>query len=170
VNAFHVIGGVWAIWAITLTAIGVRREDFPSSRGQTLAVGAVSLLLAVGTISAGIITTALEDHGAGGHEAKAAEEPAGGGGGQTLRLSADPSQLRFDKAKLEARAGKVTIDMKNPAPIPHNVSLESDGEGKTVGQGGTSTVSAGLKPGEYVYYCSVPGHREAGMEGTLTVR
>jgi plastocyanin len=44
-----------------------------------------------------------------------------------------------------------------------------DDEGRTVGQGGTSTVSASLKPGTYTFYCSVPGHREGGMEGKLTV-
>jgi uncharacterized cupredoxin-like copper-binding protein len=31
-------------------------------------------------------------------------------------------------------------------------------------------VSAQLKPGNYTFYCSVPGHRQAGMQGTLTVK
>jgi plastocyanin len=170
VNAFHVIGSVFALWALTVTAIGVTREDFPRSGTPTLAVGAISVLLCASTISAGIITTALDEH----DEAKAHEggggEPAGGGG-QRLALSADPGgDLRFDKDKLTAKAGRVTLVLSNPSPIPHNVSVEGDGEGKTVGHGGTSTVSTGVKAGEYTYYCSVPGHREAGMEGTLTVR
>ena len=35
--------------------------------------------------------------------------------------------------------------------------------------GGTSKVTADLKPGKYEFYCSVPGHEQAGMKGTLTV-
>ena len=70
-------------------------------------------------------------------------------------------------------AGRVTIVMDNPTPVPHNVSIEGRGvahEGKTVGEGGRSTVRAKLRPGEYDFYCSVPGHRQGGMHGTLTVR
>jgi uncharacterized cupredoxin-like copper-binding protein len=99
---------------------------------------------------------------------------AGAGGGSKLALSADPSgKLAFDKRALQGKAGRVTIVMKNPADLSHNVSLEGQGvdqEGDTVGKGGTSTVSATLKPGTYTFYCSVPGHREGGMEGKLTVR
>ena len=36
--------------------------------------------------------------------------------------------------------------------------------------GGVSKVTVDLKPGEYAFYCSVPGHREGGMEGKLTVK
>ena len=67
---------------------------------------------------------------------------------------------------------RVTIVMDNPSSVPHNVSIEGSGvdeEGNTVGQGDKSTVRAELRPGEYSFYCSVGGHREAGMEGTLTV-
>ena len=63
--------------------------------------------------------------------------------------------------------------MKNDSPVPHDVSIEGGGvdeRGKEVTDGGTSTVTADLKPGAYTFYCSVPGHREAGMEGKLTVR
>jgi plastocyanin len=171
VNAFHVMGGLFAVWAVTLTAIGIRREDFPRPGLQTVAVGTISVLLAASAIGSGIVTSAQEDHedegnAAGGEEA--------GGGGRTLALSADPGgDLSFDTDTLEAPAGQVTIDMENPSSIPHNVSIEGRGvdeEGRTVNKGGTSTVSADLQPAEYVFYCSVPGHREAGMEGTLTVR
>ena len=67
----------------------------------------------------------------------------------------------------------MTIVMHNPAPLSHNVSLEGSGvdkHGQTVTQGGTSTVSATLKSGSYTFYCSVPGYREAGMVGKLTVK
>jgi plastocyanin len=171
VNAFHVVGGLFAVWAVTLTAIGIRRDDFPRPGVQTFAVGTISVLLAVGTIGSGIVTTALEDHE---DEGDATEHEAAGGGGRALTLTADPSgALSFDTDTLEAPAGRVTIDMDNPSTIPHNVSIEGRGveeEGRTVGQGGTSTVTAELQPGEYDYYCSVAGHRQAGMEGTLTVR
>ena len=44
-----------------------------------------------------------------------------------------------------------------------------DVKGEVVATGGTSTVSEELEPGTYTFYCSVEGHREGGMEGTLTV-
>jgi plastocyanin len=91
-----------------------------------------------------------------------------------LRLSADKGgELRFDTRSLEANAGEVEIMMDNPSSLPHNVSIEGDGVhegGKTVGEGGTSTVGAKLRPGRYTFYCSVAGHRQGGMHGTLTVR
>ena len=95
------------------------------------------------------------------------------GGGTVLSLSADPSQLKFNKSALSAKAGKVTIDMKNPSALQHNVAIEGNGvgvAGKIVGTGGTSTVTATLKPGTYTFYCAVDSHRQAGMQGTLTVK
>lgn len=170
VNAFHVIGALFAVWAVTLAALGITREDFPRGGRQTLAVGTVSVLLAVSAIGSAIITSALEDE----PEEEAAQPAAKESGGNTLRLSADPSgELRFDKQSLEARAGPVVLVMNNPSPVPHNISIEGRGvdhEGETVDEGGTSTVRAQLQPGEYDFYCSVPGHRQGGMEGTLTVK
>ena len=68
----------------------------------------------------------------------------------------------------------MTVDFNNPQALSHDVAIE-DSSGKTVGQtelvaeGSTST-AVNLKPGTYHYFCTVPGHREAGMEGTLTVK
>jgi plastocyanin len=175
VNAFHVIGGLFAVWAVVLTAIGIRREDFPRPGLQTVAVGTISVLLAASAIGSGIVTSALEEEEEEGHAEDAAErQGAGEGGGRALTLSADPGgDLSFDTRSLEAQAGRLTLQMENPSSVPHNVSIEGagvDAEGKTVGEGGTSTVTADLRPGEYDFYCSVPGHRAGGMEGTLTVR
>jgi plastocyanin len=100
--------------------------------------------------------------------------PAGGGGASNLKVDADPSgALKFDKDKLSAKAGTVTITMDNPSSVPHAIAVEGNGvdkDGKTVNKGGVSTVTADLKPGTYEFYCPVPGHREGGMKGTLTVK
>jgi uncharacterized cupredoxin-like copper-binding protein len=93
-------------------------------------------------------------------------------GGQTLHVSADPSKLAFNTTTLTAKAGKVTIVMANPAAISHGISVQGNGvdkDGPVVGMGATSTITATLKPGKYTFYCPVPGHRTAGMMGTLTV-
>jgi plastocyanin len=105
--------------------------------------------------------------GAGG------EAASGGGGGATkLKLTADPGgALKFDKTKLSAKPGKVTITMDNPSDVPHAVEVEGKGveeETKTV-TGGSADVTVDLKAGKYEFYCPVDGHREAGMKGTLTV-
>jgi plastocyanin len=92
--------------------------------------------------------------------------------GETLQLAADPSgELAFDKTTLDASAGTVTIELTNDSSVPHNVEIEGNGieeESDTV-TGETTSVTVDLEPGTYDFYCNVPGHREAGMEGTLNV-
>lgn len=92
----------------------------------------------------------------------------------TVALSAQGSQLAFNATNETAKAGKVAIKFTNDSALQHNVTL-ADPSSKVLGetptfQGGTKTFSATLKPGTYTYYCSVPGHRQAGMQGTLTVK
>ena len=119
--------------------------------------------------------------GAAGALALAVAGCGGGSKGATsqgtrtkLGIKAAPDdKLKFNVDVLQARAGKVTITMANPSQLTHSVAIEGNGvdvEGRVVGPGGTSMASAALKPGTYTYYCTVPGHRQAGMQGTLTVR
>ena len=97
------------------------------------------------------------------------------GAGQALTLAANPEgQLKYDKTSLTAKAGAVSIAFANMSPVAHNMTIESS-SGATVGatptfQGGTKTLAVTLKPGTYKFFCTVPGHRQAGMEGTLTVQ
>jgi plastocyanin len=99
---------------------------------------------------------------------------SGGGASSNLQLAADSGgQLKFDKTTLSAKAGKVTITLNNPAPVPHAIAIQGGGvdkSGSTVSAGGKSTVTVALKPGTYTFFCPVDGHRAAGMQGTLTVK
>jgi plastocyanin len=101
-----------------------------------------------------------------------AEEPPAEGA--ELQLAADPGGgLAFDQTELSAPPGSVSIVLTNDSEVPHNVAIEGGGEviveGEVFQGGGTRTTTAELEAGEYVFFCSVPGHRDAGMEGTLTV-
>jgi plastocyanin len=100
--------------------------------------------------------------------------PATSGSTQALALAANPEgQLKYSTTSLTAKAGSVAIAFANSSPVGHNMTIESS-SGATVGatptfQGGVKTLKLNLKPGTYKFFCSVPGHRQAGMEGTLTV-
>ena len=116
-----------------------------------------------------------DSSGAEGTGAETGETSSGGGGGggaTKLKLTADPDGgLTFDKTELTAKPGKVTITMDNPSDVPHAVEVEGNGveeETKTL-TNGTADVTVDLKAGKYEFYCPVDGHKEAGMEGTLTV-
>jgi plastocyanin len=92
----------------------------------------------------------------------------------TLDIPADPSgALAYKFKSARAPAGKLTIASKNAATIDHDIALQGNGvneKGPIVKNGGTSQIQVDLKPGKYTFYCSVPGHREGGMVGTLTVK
>ena len=116
--------------------------------------------------------------GCGGDDSSSSSSGSGGssssgGGGQQLALAspADGS-LKFDKAKLNAKAGTVTINYDNPSTTAHAVEIEGNGveEKSDTITGGKTSVTADLKPGTYEFYCPVDSHRAQGMEGTLTVK
>lgn len=171
-TAFHVVGGVTAAWAVVLAVVGLSRPDFPPKRGVPLVIG-ISALLFAASLGTAIGTAKKGPSGLGGayHHASAAAPVHVA---TSLSLSADPTgALRFNKKTLSAKAGGVRVTLSNPSPLMHNISLSGPGvnlHGATVPHGATSTVAANLKPGTYTFYCSVPGHEQAGMKGTLTVR
>lgn len=88
-----------------------------------------------------------------------------------LSIPADPNgQLAYSATKATGTAGPVTIEMPNKSGTQHDIAIAGLGQGEIVTTG-TSSFKATLDAGKtYTYYCSVPGHRAAGMQGTLTVK
>jgi plastocyanin len=143
-----------------------------------LALASVALVACGGGSGESSEETAAETAGGGAAESgkkAGGEESSGGGGGSTLDLEADPNgELAYTTTEATAKAGKVTVDFNNPQGLTHDVAIE-DEAGETVGQtelvaDEETSTTVNLKPGTYHYYCTVPGHREAGMEGTLVVK
>ena len=90
----------------------------------------------------------------------------------TLDIPIAVAGLAFKFADATATPGSVKITAENPQATDHNIAIEGNGvdqKGPVV-QKATSSVTVDLKPGTYTFYCSVPGHREAGMQGKLTVK
>jgi plastocyanin len=119
------------------------------------------------------IPIVLMASGCGGGSSGGGSTPAGtGGGGQVVEIPIADSGFAFTLTTATATAGTVTLSAVNPQSTMHDISIKGNGvdeKGNQVSDGGTSTVTATLEPGTYEYYCSVPGHEDAGMKGTLTV-
>lgn len=192
---FFICGIALAVSAVVVSLIGLRLKDFPGRYAPLVALWFIAL---VGSATTFAVLHAQDEEKAkaaefseASEEAESAEEgaapaqsgaqeegepsapPGAKGPGGTLRLSASPTQIAFNATKLTSKPGKVTIDFDNPATIEHDVAIEQNGKliakSELIAEGETS-VTANLAPGTYTYLCTVPGHAEAGMQGTLTVK
>lgn len=189
-DLFYICGIGLAISAVVVSFLGLRVKSFPGKAAPLVALWFVVLIGASATFSvlhaqdeetakaaefAEANKEILEEEASPEPESEQAPkpEPAAGGPGGTLQLAASPSDLAFDTTSLTSKPGKVTIDFDNPAALEHNVAIEQDGKelatSETLTEGKTS-VSVDLASGSYTFLCTVPGHAEAGMEGTLVVK
>jgi plastocyanin len=190
---FFVCGIALAVSAVVTSFIGLRVKSFPGKAGPFVALAFVALIGATTTFA--VLHAQDEEEARASELSKANEEitkeesspvegeskeapapkpeAAAKGPGGTLQLAASPTDLAFDTTSLTSKPGKVTIDFNNPSALEHNVAIEQNGEeiavSETLAEGKTS-VSADLAPGTYTYLCTIPGHAEAGMEGTLVVK
>jgi plastocyanin len=120
----------------------------------------------------GLLASAVQAPGAG----KPVVEKAG-----KLEIAADPSgQLAYVTKQAQAKPGSVVVAMPNMSGVSHNVAVEAGSGGATPSGAvlaassfttkGTVSFTVKLKPGAYTFFCQAPGHRAAGMYGTLTVK
>lgn len=188
---------VWAL--IVSLGLGMRIPAFPRNTGEERDVIAVTVVLVLAAVSTAVLTSGTKSTTSASQAPASTgasatppastaatttptattgtpappSSPAGGASSAPLKLAANPEgQLSYEPKQLSAKAGKVTITMANSSAVEHNVTVV---QGSTVlgatptFRGGSKTLTLNLKPGTYTFYCSVPGHRQAGMEGTLTV-
>jgi plastocyanin len=165
---FYIAGVLLVVWALVLAAWGISHAEFPGTPGRARFVMLTSFVLVVATMAAAVLTAG---EGAEEHASEAGAAPAATG--RTLALVANPAgALRFDKTRAAVLAGRVTVKLTNDSTVQHNVTIADGskalGATKTITKS-TDTVTLQLDPGDYVFFCSVVGHRASGMEGALTV-
>lgn len=151
---------------------GVMPKDLVSGQTMRDVAAYVAASAANPGKDTGLLASAVEAPGGG--------KPAVESGGK-LSIPASPSgQLAYTAGKATATPGQVQLEMPNMSGVSHNIAIEA-GSGGASGPGpvlaasgfttkGTVSVSVSLKPGTYTYFCQAPGHRQAGMYGTLTVK
>jgi plastocyanin len=167
---FYLAGGLLAGWAVLLSATGLTHPDFPGSAVRARLVMLGTAVLVAATLAAAVLTAGEEGAAEGGPSAPAASTAPS----SALQLTADPTgQLAYDKKHATVRAGRFAIRFVNKSPVQHNVTIAKGtrvlARTKTI-QGAATTATANLPAGDYVFFCSVDAHRQAGMQGTLTVK
>ena len=134
--------------------------------GIALAIGLIGLMGAGAVAAAAGMRPLEEEHGGEGGGQAGGDE--GGASNEPIFVAID---IAYESAPAELPVGDVDLTLENTGAIEHDVTIEQLGD-ETVLEatgGETDEATVALEAGEYTYYCSVTGHREAGMEGTLTV-
>jgi plastocyanin len=180
-NFFFVIGIVLVLLAVVFSFLGIRGADsFPPSRAVMAGVIALFAVVVGTTMAFAIVKS--KDEQKERNEKLAKEEgttttSASAPGGKVTDLSvSSPADggLVYQPNGLTAQPGNVDITYDNPSQVPHSIAVAT-ANGNVLGQvqpftAGKQTVDlTNLAPGKYIFYCTVPGHREAGMQGNLTV-
>lgn len=162
-----------ALYVLLLAALISAR---PRISSRALGVGLVAGLAAVVVAGAIGASAGMRELHAEEHAGEAGEE-----GGQTAAEDEEGSDVPADAqvfvavdidyadAPSTATAGTATWALRNDGAILHDVTID-ELDIKVEAPGGETVVAdVSLEPGSYTYYCSVPGHRAAGMEGTIEV-
>ncbi|MBK5228987.1 MAG: cupredoxin domain-containing protein [Actinobacteria bacterium] len=78
------------------------------------------------------------------------------------------TEFEFSEEVLTLASGD-TLELVNDGTVEHDITIEEADMMVHVAPGETASATLNIEPGDYIFYCSIPGHREAGMEGTLTI-
>jgi plastocyanin len=181
-NFFFVVGIILVLAAVALAFLGIRVSDrFPPNRGVLVGVTALFAAIVATTMAFAIVKANDEQKSRNDKLAKEEQQAegttttAGGGAAESLAVSSPADGgLVFQPNGLTAKPGNVTVTYDNPSQVPHSIAVATSngnvlGEVQPFTAGKQSVQLSNLAPGKYVFYCTVPGHREAGMQGNLTV-
>lgn len=155
--------------ALYLLALAGMISARPRISSKALGVGLVVGLLSVGVAGvlaaqAGMRELHHEEEHAEGEPAEAAVELPEGA---QVWVAVDN---KFSEAPTSIPAGEAIIAIRNDGGAPHNVTFEEADVKVQAAGGQAASDTYELEPGTYTYYCDVPGHRQQGMEGQVTVQ
>lgn len=153
-----VVGLVFIAFALASSFLAPRkRPDFPGKNGLSVFVLA-SVVLFVAMLSA-VITFGVEK----------SEAKSGGVKVAAKTIAVQETEFKIVLAAKTVAHGAVAFAVKNVGKIPHDLAIQGGTKTALINAGQSATLTATLKPGTYTLYCTVPGHRAAGMVAKLTV-
>lgn len=161
---FFSMTGIAVIVLIVLAACGTPQDDEPEPTVTRIASPANAPVISP-TPEEGAAPTAAPTEGAEEPTAEQSAEP--GGGAQEVNIVGH--DIYFDPAEVTIAAGAVTFILPNEGAAAHNFAIDELGISVDMPAGTTQTLEADIPAGTYEYYCNVPGHKAAGMVGTLVV-
>jgi uncharacterized cupredoxin-like copper-binding protein len=187
-----VTAGAFIAFALASSFLFPRyRPNYPA--GGLLAFVVVSLVFFFGMLTAVEVFGAEDSEAGGEHVAETgAAEPTTTEGtttqeqetttvtqttstAQTTTAAAAPEDVKVMESEFKIAmqstlsAGKVAVEVKNDGKIPHDLAIKGGAKTKLIQPGGKAELSVTLKPGKYHFYCTVPGHEQAGMKIDVTV-
>lgn len=153
-------GAVFIVFALASSfLLPRRRPDFPGS-GRNLFIAVTAVLFVA-------MLAAVEIFAKEGKESAAAEKTAG----QAVGVAAKEFSLKVSISRLST--GETVFRLRNAGRIGHDLTIAGPGISKAatpvIGAGKTAELKVTLAAGTYELYCSVPGHRQAGMDATVVV-
>jgi uncharacterized cupredoxin-like copper-binding protein len=116
-------------------------------------IGAAAVLVACG-----------DDDGDAGKDLPAVE------GATSPRVEVGATEMKFDPDGIAVEAGDVEVVLHNDGTVQHDLRIEEQPFLVEAGPGQSATDRITLEKGRYQFFCSIPGHRQAGMEGVIEVR
>ena len=161
-----VCGAIFIAFALTSSfVIPRRRPDYPGRNGMSVFV-IVSIVLFAGMLTA----VSVFDVEA---EAKGGKKAGAGAPAKTIPVTESEFKIALP-AESGLKAGNYTFAVKNAGKIGHDLAISGAGIAGTpktalINAGGTSKLTVSLKAGTYTLYCTVPGHKAAGMVAKLTI-
>jgi uncharacterized cupredoxin-like copper-binding protein len=196
---YFVLGSILVAWGLGLAVLGLLREDFPPSGQAGRVLMGITVVIVAATLVALLATTEREHPReeaaaeAAEHKAEQQEQPGGGGepaptgegaegqppspapaeeAGQTVDVVEKEFSIAFDGGTT-LQAGSYTFLVKNEGKIEHDLAIEGggieDAKTKLIPGGQSAELKARLNAAKYKFYCTVPGHEQAGMRVNVTV-